>query len=758
MWRSAISVLCTLLLMTAVPTGQLPPADTTDPSVSITSPGEDQVVSGTVEITADAFDASGVAGVIFEVDGNAIAVEDAAEPWSVLWNATASGPGSHILTVIARDAVGNAIRSAVVPVVVGGAAPPPFPPPTNHNPVAGPDSLTSVERAPVTFTGASLLANDTDEDGHAISLTNVADASSEGGSIISIGGGSWTYTPAATFTGLDTFTYTIADGFGGTAAGTVTVNVTGPADEGLVLALGFDENMGLTAFDGSGRNHHGTIAGAERVSGKIGGALRFDGVDDWVTVADAAALDLSSAMTLEAWVNPATAGGWRTVVLKEGAGNMAYELYANNPDVARPAAYFTTPGGAIRGITGTSAMSANTWSHLAVTYDGANMRLYVNGALVRTVARTGAILATSGPLHIGGNEVWGGEWFAGLIDEVRIYNRALSASEIQADMSGSTLPEPPANTPPVALNDSLTTVAGSPVSFTGAALLANDSDANGDPITITSMAVASVGGGTVATSGAEAWTYTPPASFSGADSFTYVIEDGRGGSASGTVNVAVTSAEPPPPPPSGLVLALGFNEAAGATTASDASGLGHTGAVREAQFVAGRFGNALSFDGVNDWVTVADSAALDLSSAMTVEAWVRPSVVTGWQTVLLKEAGAGMAYELYANNDVNRPAVYFSTPGGALRAATGTAKVAANAWTHLAATFDGTNLRVYVNGVLVRNVLRAGPIVASTGVLHIGGNQVWGGEFFTGLIDEVRIYNRALSAGEISADMETPIP
>jgi hypothetical protein len=755
-----MAVLCTVLLMTAAPAGQLPSPDTTEPSVWITSPGEDQVLSGSVQIAADASDDSGVAGVIFEVDGDAIGPEDLSAPWSVLWNATASGPGSHILTVVARDAVGNAVRSAVVPVVVGfGAPPPPPPPPTNHSPTAAPDSLTSVERAAVTFTGASLLANDSDEDGHSVSLSNVAEASSDGGTIVGIGGGSYRYTPAPTFAGLDTFTYTIGDGAGGTATGTVTVNVTAPADNALVLALGFDENMGVTtAVDGSGRNHHGTISGAERVSGKIGGALRFDGINDWVTVADAAGLDLSSGMTLEAWVNPAGITGWHTVMLKEGAGNMAYELYANNPDVARPAAYFTTSGGAIRGITGTAALQPNVWTHLATTYDGANMRLYVNGTLVRTVARAGAILSTDGPLRIGGNEVWGGEWFAGLIDEVRIYNRALSASDIQADMNGSTLPEPPPNNAPVARNDSLTTVTGSPVSFTAATLLGNDSDANGDPINITSMAVASVKGGTVAVSGDQAWTYTPAAAYAGADSFTYVIEDGRGGSASGTVSVTVSAVEPPPPAPSGLVLALGFNEAAGATTTSDASGRGHTGQVREAQFMAGRFGNALRFDGINDWVTVPDSAALDLSSAMTIEAWVNPSVVGGWQTVLLKEGTGNMAYELYSNNDVSRPGVYFTGGNGTIRSATGTAKLAANTWTHIATTYDGTNMRVYVNGVLVRTVARSGSIIATAGALHIGGNEVWGGEFYSGLIDEVRIYNRALSLDEIQTDMTTAIP
>jgi concanavalin A-like lectin/glucanase superfamily protein len=76
----------------------------------------------------------------------------------------------------------------------------------------------------------------------------------------------------------------------------------------------------------------------------------------------------------------------------------------------------------------------NTWSHLAMTYNGSSMRLYVNGALVATRAQTGNATVSTGVLRIGGNGVWG-EYFTGAIDEVRIYNRALSAAEIQADMN-----------------------------------------------------------------------------------------------------------------------------------------------------------------------------------------------------------------------------------------------------------------------------------------------------------------------------------
>jgi hypothetical protein len=77
-------------------------------------------------------------------------------------------------------------------------------------------------------------------------------------------------------------------------------------------------------------------------------------------------------------------------------------------------------------------------------------------------------------------------------------------------------------------------------------------------------------------------------------------------------------------------------------------------------------------------------------------------------------------------------------------------------WTHLAATYDGKNQALYVDGLLVASKAQTGPILASNGALHIGGNSIWG-EFFQGQIDEVRIYNKALSLNEIQTDMATPI-
>ena len=157
---------------------------------------------------------------------------------------------------------------------------------------------------------------------------------------------------------------------------------------------------------------------------------------------------------------------------------------------------------------------------------------------------------------------------------------------------------------------------------------------------------------------------------------------------------------------------------------------------------------------MNDWVSVPDASSLDLASGMTLEAWVRPSSLGGWRTAVVKERTDGTVYGLYADQAAGRPLgqVYV----GAERNAVGTSSLPVNAWSHLAATFDGAVVRLYVNGVLAGSTSFAGVMAASTGVLRIGGNSIWG-EWFAGLIDEVRVYNRPLSAAEIQQDMQTPL-
>ncbi|HUM93809.1 MAG TPA: PKD domain-containing protein [Candidatus Competibacter sp.] len=211
----------------------------------------------------------------------------------------------------------------------------------------------------------------------------------------------------------------------------ITVTSTGANSGGLVAAYNFEEASGATIVDLSGRGNAGAIAGAARTtSGKYGRALAFDGVDDLVTVADSATLDLTTGMTLEAWVYPTVNTGWRTVILKESAPS--YYLYSNTTFANAPA--MGTKVGDYPLLYGNGSLATNSWSHLATTYDGVNQRLYVNGSLVAQRSIKGGIETSSKPLRIGGNSAWG-EYFKGSIDDIRIYNRALSISEIQTDMN-----------------------------------------------------------------------------------------------------------------------------------------------------------------------------------------------------------------------------------------------------------------------------------------------------------------------------------
>ena len=143
--------------------------------------------------------------------------------------------------------------------------------------------------------------------------------------------------------------------------------------------------------------------------------------------------------------------------------------------------------------------------------------------------------------------------------------------------------------------------------------------------------------------------------------------------------------------PTGLVAAYGFDEGSGTTTA-DQSGNGNAGALSNTVWsTGGKFNNALSFNG-SARVNVNDSASLRLTSGMTVEAWVRPSALGDWRTVVLKERTGYYAYALYANTDNSRPSAHVFTQLATTTCA-GTAALPVNAWTHLAATYNGSVAR-----------------------------------------------------------------
>jgi hypothetical protein len=188
---------------------------------------------------------------------------------------------------------------------------------------------------------------------------------------------------------------------------------------------------------------------------------------------------------------------------------------------------------------------------------------------------------------------------------------------------------------------------------------------------------------------------------------------------------------------------------------ADVSGQNNHGSIYGAKRVAGKHGRALSFDGINDLVTIADSKSLDLTTAATVEAWVRPTALgSTWRTVLVKERPAQLSYALYAGNGSGKPSGHVFTISD--RSTAGASALTLKRWAHLATTWDGRTLRLYVNGVQVAERALTGRLAASSNPLRIGGNNVWR-EWFKGEIDDVRVYNRALTATQVGADRNAPV-
>lgn len=165
----------------------------------------------------------------------------------------------------------------------------------------------------------------------------------------------------------------------------------------LVAAYGFDEGGSNRVLDASGHGNSGLLEGAERVAGRFGKALKFDGQGAQVILPQISALNLRSGFTLEAWIRPEpSASSWPAVIQK---GRDLYFLYAGADGALVPSGGGTF-GGANEGVNAPEPLAYGSWSHLAASYDGSALRMYVNGHLVAHRVR----------------------WFQGRIDRMSVDN------------------------------------------------------------------------------------------------------------------------------------------------------------------------------------------------------------------------------------------------------------------------------------------------------------------------------------------------
>ena len=191
----------------------------------------------------------------------------------------------------------------------------------------------------------------------------------------------------------------------------------------------FDEGSGTVAHDVDGQ-HNGALGDGtadHRPTWSVSGGLSFDGVNDKVKVPDSTALDLvGSVMTLSCWVKPnSTQIGPLVKKINPTHG------YRINLTGTRALRFVLRRDGQNKTVTSTTPLPLNKWTHVAARYDGAQMRIFINGTLdTATTAATPANtpLATTAPVLIGGDP--NNHHFHGTLDDVSIYNRALSDAEI----------------------------------------------------------------------------------------------------------------------------------------------------------------------------------------------------------------------------------------------------------------------------------------------------------------------------------------
>jgi hypothetical protein len=215
------------------------------------------------------------------------------------------------------------------------------------------------------------------------------------------------------------------------------------ADQTPVAAYSFDAGEGETLEDITGSGHDGTIEGPEWTDrGKYGDALQFNGEEgECVTVPDAEDLRTTEEMTLEAWVKPTAPAENDPILYKSSWGYTGDALGIGIWSEGKPEGLIGEGEGEFENVVGPKAIEGDVWTHLAFTYDGAHMRLYVNGELAATKAQGEGPPWGEGDLVIGCNPNYAPEVFDGKIDEVRIYDRALSGDEVRPDVTPPTQPK-----------------------------------------------------------------------------------------------------------------------------------------------------------------------------------------------------------------------------------------------------------------------------------------------------------------------------
>ncbi len=420
-----------------------------------------------------------------------------------------------------------------------------------------------------------------------------------------------------------------------------------PGTAGLAAYYPLDAD----ATDASGNGLDGTIMGdPELTAGIMGGAMEFDGDDDYIDCGVDASLDIPGPIALALWIRPGADD-------PEGTGletaPMAKAMNGINPPWSwqvrygwgGPAPYmaFTFNTSPRAWVFVGQNLERDEWAHIACSHDGETLLCYLNGEETDSTPM-GAITGSPTPVLIG-QDGWGSNWL-GAIDEVMIYNRSLSAGEVQ-------------------------------------------------------------------------W-------------------------------LAGLRPIPVDPGSEGLVAYYPLD-----ADATDASGNGLDGTIMgDPEPIEGIMGGAMQFDGDGDYIDCGNDASLDIASQISLSLWIRPDADdpegTGLETApmckALSSASPSWSWQVRYGWNSPQPYMAFTFNTSPRAWAYVGQNLEQGEWAHIACAHDGATLTAYLNGVATEST-PMGAITSSPAPVLIGQDG-WGSDWIGG-IDEVMIFDRALSGGEI---------
>jgi hypothetical protein len=300
-----------------------------------------------------------------------------------------------------------------------------------------------------------------------------------------------------------------------------------------------DDASGSTADDHTGRPQDGTVSGASWTAGISGTALNFDGVDDGVLVGSSTAVTGSGNLTLAAWVKIDPGSALATVIQQREAGASGHQgQYVLNVNASGTVNFFIYNNSTYQfDLTTGGTVNDGQWHYLAAVREGTSGRIYIDG--VQAASGTGTVQAlVSHPVAIGYDHRDNNKRFTGLIDEVRIYERALSAAEIDS-LHGTFVP----NRAPAFTGDPLAKSPATEDSGYSDSLAADASDPDfGDSLTFTKLG----GPAWLSISSTGSLGGTPSNDDVGSNSFSVRVADGAGLNDIATVTIQVINTNDAP--------------------------------------------------------------------------------------------------------------------------------------------------------------------------------------------------------------------